>query len=169
MRLTGICGVVNIFSTGSNGSNLGWRMVCGRLSTAINFFWFLPSLIPPCVESGVAFWHIFTNYMWQKWHFTTSEVWASKGLAATMFAALTQPCKKCSQLLLRMRSYVESNRVTSASSQHLQPALQVMPSWLPSLAESPANLCDITESSWNQQRNGHTAHSIVRNNKPKML
>ena len=169
MRLSGIWGVVNIFSTGSNGSSCGWRMDCGRLCTAMNYFWFLPSLIPPCVESGVAFWHIFTNYMWQKWHFTTSEVWASKGLAATMFAALTQPRKKSSQLFLRMRSYVENNRVTSASSQHLQPDLQVMPSWPPNLAESPANLRDITESSGNQQRNGHTAHSIVRNNKPKRL
>lgn len=115
-------------------------------------------------------WHsAFTNSMLQKWHFTPSRVSASRGLVASTFVALTRTMWNSRHSFLRMRDHMENSFVTLARSQHLQSDLNVSPPWPPNLAESesepPANQWNISDSSWNQQRNSHTPHSFLGNHK----
>lgn len=54
MRLLGFGGV-DIFSIENDGCGCDWRMDCGRLNIAMNYFQLLPSLTPLPVESRVVF------------------------------------------------------------------------------------------------------------------
>lgn len=141
-------------------------MACGGLNIAINYFTFNSSHLYLLFHLGLS-----SNLLWLT---ICSRHDILQLLVSKLHRPLHHSCllpwhnyaeKQATVLANEKPSPVEIKWVTLAYSQHLEPDMQIKPSWTSILAESLANCSHKSEPGWNQHRHGQTTDNIVRNNK----